>query len=175
MTERAKLSDEMFLVTIEDDHTGVTMQTLSLSRTPTVLLSFAANRFFEAASDYFKEQFDVGSADWRMLFQLARYPGATAAASAKTLSIDKGTVSRSVQRMSKGGLIVAGDLHANGRSRGWYLTAQGRQIHDRILKAALERQSHLLHGFEPEEVRTMCELLTRFLRNLEKLEAPTQR
>lgn len=175
MTERPKQKDEMFLVTVEDAHSGVTMQTFSLSRTPTVLLSFAANRFFEAASDYFKDEFGVGAADWRMLFQLARNPGATAAASAKMLSIDKGTVSRSIQRMSKSGFIQAGDLHANGRSRGWYLTAQGRQLHDRLLKAALERQGHLLQGFEPEEVETMCDLLSRFLQNLETLEARTER
>lgn len=164
----------MFLVTVEDRHTGITMQTLSLSRTPTALLSFAANRFFEAASAYFKEEFDLGSADWRMLFQIARYPGSTAAASAKTLSIDKGTVSRSIHRMSKGGLISPGDLHPNGRSRGWYLTDAGRAVHDRVLKAALERQSHLLQGFQPDEVQMMCDLLTRFLGNLEKLEEQGQ-
>lgn len=34
--------------------------------------------------------------------------------------------------------MVAGELHANGRRRGWTLTNEGRMVHDGILRAARE-------------------------------------
>jgi len=134
---------------------------------PAMLLSFAANKFIEAASNYFKQKFGLGAVDWRMLFLLARMPGITAVQSAKTIGVDKGTVSRSVARLIKKKLIVAGELHANGRSRGLSLSPAGRVLHDKILIVAIDQQEHLLDGFKPSEVTSFCDLLLRFTRNLE--------
>lgn len=169
------LPNDMFLVSVQDERTGKHFETLSISRTPTVLLSFAANRFNEAASGYFKDRFNLGAVDWRMLFHLARYPESTAAQTAKTLVVDKGTVSRCLHRLEESGLVFAGELHANGRSRGWSLTDAGREAHDNILQAALENQESLLRNFNADEVRTLCDLLLRFLDNLENLVAEPNR
>ena len=62
--------------------------------------------------------------------------------------------------------MVAGDLHANGRSRGWTLTAQGRRMHNRLLKIALARQKDVLAGFDVNEVEAFCAFLLRFQSNL---------
>jgi len=124
------LGDEMYLVDVEDPDTGETFQTLSISRTPAMLLSFAANKFTEAASNYFNENFGLGTVDWRMLLLLARTPGITSAQAAQTIGVDKGTVSRSVSRLTKSELIRLGNLHANGRSRGLTLSPHGRALHD---------------------------------------------
>jgi len=159
----------MFLVDVEDNVAGETYQTLSMSRTPTMLLSFAANKFTEAASHYFNDNFGLGAVDWRMLFLLARSPGTTAAQASKTIGVDKGTVSRSVSRLTKNELIVAGELHANGRSRGLSLSPSGRTLHDQILEVAVAQHVHLLKGFDEAEVKIFCELLLRFTSNLEDL------
>lgn len=161
--------DQMFLVDVEDPNTGEIFQTLSISRTPAMLLSFAANKFTEAASNYFRETLDLGTVDWRMLLLLARKPGVTAAQAAQTIGVDKGTVSRSVSRLTKIELIQLGKLHANGRSRGLTLSPAGRALHDRILGAALAQQSFLLDGFAPQEVEVFCDLLLRFTDNLNAL------
>lgn len=163
------LPDALFLVDVEDTITGETFQTLSISRTPAMLLSFAANKFTEAASNHFKTNFGLGTVDWRMLLLLARTPGVTAAQAAKTMGVDKGTVSRSLSRLSDSDLISAGDLHANGRSRGMFLSPSGRAIHDRILESALKRQTHLLKDFNEAEAEALCNLLQRFTQNLESL------
>jgi DNA-binding MarR family transcriptional regulator len=163
----APLDRGMFLVEVEDWRTGETFQTLSISRTPAMLLSFAANRFTEAASDYFAERLGLGTVDWRMLLLLARLPGITAAQASKTIGVDKGTVSRSASRLTRRNLITAGELHANGRSRSLYLTSAGREMHDRILEIAVNQHLELLRGFTPEEARLMADLLRRFTRNLE--------
>lgn len=164
---QSQISDALFLVDVKDPETGETFQTLSISRTPAMLLSFAANKFTEAASAYFKDNFDLGPVDWRMLFLLARMPGITAIQASKTIGVDKGTVSRSVGRLSKADLIVAGALHANGRSRSLSLTPMGRALHDQILAVAVDQHNHLLKGFSVPEINVFCDLLIRFTQNLE--------
>lgn len=167
--EQSDLADALFLVDVEDPETGETFQTLSISRTPAMLLSFAANKFTEAASAYFKDNFDLGPVDWRMLFLLARMPGITAIQAAKTIGVDKGTVSRSVGRLSKTELIITGELHANGRSRSLFLSPTGRVLHDKILAEAVSQQTHLLKGFSVSEISSFCDMLLRFTQNLEEL------
>lgn len=161
-----QLPDELFLIEVQDPLSGVTTPTLRADRSPAMLLSFAANHFTDAASRHFKEAFDLGAVDWRLLFMFAREPGGTAATAARTIGIDKGAVSRSLQRLEAEGLVAAGDLHANGRSRGWTLTPQGRRMHGRLLKIALARQKDVLAGFDAGEVEAFCAFLERFQNNL---------
>ena len=154
-------------VEVEDPETGEVFQTLSMSRTPTMLLSFAANKFTEAASNYFQKVFGLGTVDWRMLFLIARKPGTTSAQASQIIGVDKGTVSRSVSRLTSIDLIKLGDVHANGRSRGLFLTPAGRQMHDRIFAVAMHQHTHLLEGFDAAEIAMFCDLLARFTRNLD--------
>lgn len=169
VSKQAPLPDALFLVDVEDSTTGDIFQTLSISRTPPMLLSFAANKFTEAASNYFKENLGLGGVDWRLLLFLARKPGVTAAEASRTIGVDKGTVSRSVSRLSENKLVIASDLHANGRSRGLSLSPSGRALHDKILMVAMKQQTHLLKGFSEAEVKVFCDLLLRFSNNLEDL------
>ncbi len=164
------LPDDLFLVAVEDPDSGVVTPTLSVERSPAMLLSFAANHFTEAASRYFKDHFDLGAVDWRLLFLFAREPGATAAHASRVIGVDKAAVSRSLQRLEGAGMLAPGELHANGRSRGWTLTKPGRQMHQRILRVALARQKDLLSGFDAAEVAAFCDFLMRFLQNLERVE-----
>ncbi|MCA1243308.1 MarR family winged helix-turn-helix transcriptional regulator [Stappia stellulata] len=169
-SQETDLPDELFLVTMEDDDQAA-RSTLSFSRSPTVLLTFAANRFGRAASRIYQERYGVGVMDWRMLVMLTREPGATVTLSSETIGIDKAAVSRCLQRLHEKGLVSQGPVHANGRSRGWSLTEKGHALHATILAEALERQRHLFAGFSPEEIATLCGMLTRFLENLSALQA----
>lgn len=170
-SQRPALPDELFLTDVWDDVSGISGQTLDVMRSPAMLLSFAANHFTESASRYFKAGFDLGAVDWRLIFMFAGAPGSTAAHASKTIGIDKGAVSRAVQRLADLGLLVPGELHANGRSRGWYLTARGRRKHQALLKVALERQKELLAGFKADEVAQFCDFLGRFLHNVQAMRA----
>lgn len=168
------LPDDLFLIEVEDATRRVTTRTLDVSRSPAMLLSFAANHFTEAASRYFKSQYDLGAIDWRLLFFFARNPGGTAALAARTIGIDKGAVSRSLQRLVEADLVVAGDLHSNGRSRGWTLSKQGHKLHGRMLRVALDRQKQVLRGFTPAEIESFCDFLQRFLANLAAMNADSE-
>lgn len=165
------LSNDLFLVDVKNSVTNEAYQTFGLKNTPIMLLSFAANKFTEDASNYFKEHLGLGSVDWRMLFLLALQPEITAAQACKTIGVDKGTVSRSVSRLTKNGLIMLSGLHANGRSRGLSLTCSGRKVHSQLLELTLDKNRFLMKGFSEREVKLFCDLLLRFTANLESLGA----
>lgn len=161
---KTELDDGMFLVASDDGGT-----TLSFSRSPTVLMTFAANRFTRIASRYYQDKFGIGAMDWRMLVMLTRVPGCSVAEASRTIGIDKAAVSRSLARLEQNGLATAFSATNDERRRSWTLTAKGRDLHDCILEIALERQRTLLNGFSAGDVMQFTTYLGMFLENLDNL------
>lgn len=159
------LSDALFLV----DPDPPARKTLSFSRTPTVLLTFAANRFTRNAARHYQERFGIGAMDWRILVMLSREPDSSVSHASKTIGIDKAAVSRSLHRLEKKGLVTPDAKGSDERRKDWTLTDEGAALHDTILTEALARQRLLLEGFNEDEVRQFTSYLSRFLDNLEKL------
>jgi DNA-binding MarR family transcriptional regulator len=167
MAETDLLSDEMFLVTVSEQ--GEQHRTLGFSRTPTVLLTFAANRFTRSAARLYQRRFGIGAMDWRMLVMLTRAPGSSVAQASRTIGIDKGAVSRSLARLEEKGLVQAECNTPDTRRRDWRLTRKGQALHEEILQFALSRQKQLLDGFSPQDVSAFNDYLKRFLANLDQL------
>ncbi|WP_127113466.1 MarR family winged helix-turn-helix transcriptional regulator [Shimia sediminis] len=163
------LTDDLFLIDPNDSPETPARRTLSFSRTPTVLLTFAANRFTRSAARHYQETFGIGAMDWRMLVMLAREPGSSVSHASKTMGIDKAAVSRSLQRLQSNDLASPAATGPDERRKDWTLTQTGAELHDRILEDALARQRQLLDGFSPEEVQQLNGYLTRFLTNLDAL------
>ena len=160
------LPDELFLVDLTQEDGGSRGTTLSFSRSTTVLLTFAANRFTRSAARHYFDKFGIGAMDWRMLVMLTRSPDCSVAKASRTIGIDKAAVSRSLARLENSGLAIATCNVPDKRRRLWQLTEQGRDLHDRILAEALSRQKSLLHGFSANEVETLNDFLRRMLDNL---------
>ena len=173
MVEDEDLPDSMFLVAADDNPDGQSPQTLGFSRTPTVLLTFAANRFTRSAAREYQSRFGIGSMDWRMLVMLTRVPGSSVTTASRTMGIDKGAVSRSLQRLKKNELAADVSKGADERRKEWRLTDKGKQLHDRILDVALERQKKLLSGVSAEDVELFNSYLQKFLDNLDELNKET--
>lgn len=163
------LTDDLFLIDPNDSPETPARRTLSFSRTPTVLLTFAANRFTRSAARHYQETFGIGAMDWRMLVMLAREPGSSVSHASKTMGIDKAAVSRSLQRLQSNDLASPAATGPDERRKDWTLTQTGAELHDRILEDALARQRQLLDGFSPEEVQQLNGYLSRFLTNLDAL------
>lgn len=168
MSESPELPDEMFLVNLDDEGAPGTSTTLSFSRSTTVLLTFAANRFTRKAAQHYRDRFGIGVMDWRMLVMLKRAPGCNVAHASKTMGIDKAAVSRSLVRLEEAGLAEASINTPDERRRDWRLTEEGRDLHDRILEVSLIRLKELLKGFTPSEVEQFNGFLNRCLTNLER-------
>lgn len=164
------LSDDLFLIDPSASPDTPARRTLSFSRSPTVLLTFAANRFTRSAARHYQNTYGIGAMDWRMLVMLSREPGSSVSHASKTMGIDKAAVSRSLQRLQTKGLASPTATGSDERRKDWTLTQQGADLHDRILETALDRQRRLLADFAPDEVQQLNSYLSRILTNLETLD-----
>ncbi|MDK3017366.1 MarR family winged helix-turn-helix transcriptional regulator [Pseudodonghicola flavimaris] len=161
------LSDDLFLILPDGSDETPERATLSFRRSPTVLLTFASNRFTRAAARDYQDRFGLGAMDWRMLVMLTREPGSTVSHAARTIGIDKAAVSRSLHRLQQRQLATATAEGRDSRRKSWQLTDSGRALHDRILAHALERQKRLLSGFSETELRALTGYLARLLENID--------
>lgn len=170
MSDTETLPDDLFLVDVEAQRDEPAGRTLSFSRSTTVLLTFAANRFTRSAARLYQDRFGIGAMDWRMLVMLTRAPGCNAAHASRTIGIDKAAVSRSLARLEKAGLAEAVRNSPDERRRDWWLTAKGRALHAEMLEAALNLQRQILDGFAEDEVEQFNGYLRRALANIEALQ-----
>jgi len=65
--------------------------------------------------------------------------------------LDKGPVSRTLALMQKRGLIAIRTDPRDGRKPSISLTPKGRQVHDQVIVAALERERRLLACLRKDE------------------------
>lgn len=154
---------EMFLT-----DTSAGTRTLSFSRTPTVLLTFAANLFTRQSAAALTQRFGIGAMDWRMLVMLTRHPGASVAQSAETIGIDKAAVSRSLQRLLAKRLVSNLAQESDPRRKQWKLTQKGQDLHDDILVFVVGRLRLQLDDFSEAEIRELSRLLQKLHYNLQR-------
>ncbi|MFC3613719.1 MarR family winged helix-turn-helix transcriptional regulator [Lutimaribacter marinistellae] len=169
MTDPEPLPDDLFLVHPDKEDDGPAAATLSFSRSPTVLITFAGNRFTRAAARHYQEEFGIGAMDWRILVMLTREPGSSVSHAARIIGIDKAAVSRSLRRLETKGYVSSVAQPGDDRRKDWALTDLGRDLHGRILDSALRRQRDLLDGFTPQDVEAFTDYLRRFLGNIDRL------
>lgn len=165
------LPNKMFLVHPDNENSGPARTTLSFRNSPTVLLTFLANRYTRLVSKVYLQKFGLGVMDWRMLVMLARDPGSSVSHASRTIGIDKAAVSRCLRRLADRKLAKISSIGTDERRKEWVLTAQGGHLHDQILQVALTAQQNLLAGFSEKEVLTLNKLLSRMLKNLESKHA----
>src|SRR5687767_5499110 len=119
-----------------------------------------------AASALYRERLGVGINEARVVISLARRPRVIAKVLAEDTSLDKATVSRTLNVLQEERLVRYVDV--SGR-REFELTRAGRALHARISRVALERESLMLRGFTAHERATLIEYLLRVLRNVPRV------
>jgi DNA-binding MarR family transcriptional regulator len=134
---------------------------LNLSRYVPGLVTFLANKLATGASHCYRKHFGIGVVEWRMLSMLAVESDITANRICQAIGLDKSAVSRSLQTLEAAGRITSQLDPKDARRYTVRLTASGKELHDRVLKVALERESRLLSGLTPAEVDTLIDLLGR--------------
>ena len=145
--------------------------TLDLERDFTVLLTFAANRFNRIWSRYLLDRFELGLMEWRMLVLLVAEPGATVSRAAEVIDIDKGAISRALRRLEERALARADAPEQYPSRRAWQLTPTGRDLHDRVLVVARQRQQAMLAGLGAPERAALERSMTAVLDNLAAMES----
>lgn len=140
---------------------------LDLRRYVPGLLTFVANKLSRSATSRYQREFGVSVTEWRIMSQLAIEPGIAASRVCQVIGFDKGPVSRSLSLMERKGILTIGVDPADARRHVIALTPTGRDLHDRIIVLALERERRLLACLAPTERETLVVLLNRVHDNLD--------
>ena len=140
---------------------------LDLDRYVPGLLLWVSNRLTSSASQLYRTRFGIGVTEWRVLSYFQIYPWSTASSACELMGIDKAAVSRSVATLCASGYLEP--RPAGLRRVEYTLAKSGRELHDKIVVAALAREEALLDGFSEEERETLLQLLHRMLANTPSL------
>jgi len=107
---------------------------------------------------------------YRMLiFHLARMePGVTQLDLVKVTHLKPPTVSVTLQKMERDGIVVRKDNQHDLRETLVYLTGKGKAIDERIKIMHMEGDEAALDGLSTEEIGTLSDLLNRVIDNLMK-------
>ena len=144
-----------------------TGQTLDLERYVPAFVTFIANKLSRSATAFYQKRFGVNVTEWRIMSLLAIEPGITASRICHVIGFDKGPVSRTLTIMQNRDLITIKTDPRDGRSHSISLTPKGRQIHDAVIVAALERERRLLACLRKDEREVLIDLLRRVHSNLD--------
>ncbi|SMP78909.1 MarR family winged helix-turn-helix transcriptional regulator [Noviherbaspirillum suwonense] len=142
---------------------------LDLNRYVPALLVWVSNKLSSSASQRYRQKFDLGVTDWRVLAYIELYPWSTGSEVCQLIGLDKGAVSRSLTCLDGMGLVEARPF---GLRKIQYATTEaGKAMYSTVLETALAREEALLSGFSDAERDLMIKFLHRLLSNLPAVEA----
>lgn len=146
---------------------GKTGPVLDHDRYVPALITILANKLSKNATGVYQRRFGVNVTEWRILALLAVEPGIPASRICQVIGFDKGPVSRNLAVMEEHGLVAIKADPEDGRSHSITLTAKGRNVHNKVLRLALERERKLLSSLNAEERDVLIGLLQRVHGNLD--------
>jgi DNA-binding MarR family transcriptional regulator len=118
----------------------------------------------------YQSRYGIGVPEWRMMANLGRAPGSTAAGLAAASTLDKVAVSRALGRLRQRGLVTAaGD--DDRRRRRLSLTPAGWAMHDEIVPLALAHEAAVLADLSKDERIAFETLLTKLQARADALAA----
>jgi len=132
-------------------------------------LTSVNNALSRGASARYLAEFGIGIFDWRLVSMLAIEPRIPAHRACQVVSLDKAQVSRSLKKMREFGLVDFETAEGDPRRKIWWLTDRGYDLHDRILRVALERERALIEGADPDDLEAFLRVIRIMRRNVEKL------
>ncbi|HEY8229475.1 MAG TPA: MarR family transcriptional regulator [Rhodanobacteraceae bacterium] len=127
-------------------------------------LSIVSNTVSEEIAREYRERFDLGTTEWRVMAVLARYDGEglSARAVARLTAMDKVAISRALARLVVDGRVLRRTHHGDKRKSVLRLSAAGWRIHDAVAPLARQHEREFLATLSEEE----CRWLARILDNL---------
>lgn len=124
-------------------------------------LSVASNAVSGLIARAYEDRFGLTVPQWRVICVLAEDGGLTQVQIVARTVMDKVTVSRAAQGLSKRRLVTRAENKADGRSHVLDLTAEGRRLYAEIAPLAMAYEAALIAGLSPEDVALLKRLLGR--------------
>lgn len=134
------------------------------------LLMLLSNALVWRESLLLRQEFNLGTNDWRVISALATTPGSSATDVSEFLAMNKAMVSKAVNALIDRDLIAASDgprgsLHL-------YLTPNGASMHDKMLPISLAGEEIILSRLSDQEQVQLRKLLTKMMQEIPDL-SPT--
>lgn len=112
------------------------------------------------------ERVDVSHGYRRILFHLAHHDGLTQLQLTKFTHLTAPTVSVSLSKMERDGLVRREADENDMRQVRVFLTKKGREHHDFIINMCKNTEERMLRDVSIEEQQELCRIMRKILRNL---------
>ncbi|MGH1425809.1 MAG: MarR family winged helix-turn-helix transcriptional regulator [Pseudooceanicola sp.] len=132
------------------------------------LLNAVSNAWQRKTSVLYRQEFDLGIMDWRVIAMLNIEPDISAQRVCEVVRLDKAAASRSLKGLYDRGFVAFEAAESDPRRRSWRLTEEGLRVHNGCLAIALECEEQLIDGVAPENLEVFLRVMRRLLANLDK-------
>jgi DNA-binding MarR family transcriptional regulator len=139
-------------------------QKLDLENHFTALILWLSNKMTSGASRAYREKFNLGITEWRVLSYIVLFPWSTGSQVCELIGMDKAAVSRSFTSLAEQGYLKSRPVGL--RRIEFISTPEGKKLFDKVLRISLARQEALLTGFSDAERILLIQFLHRLLNNL---------
>ncbi|HET7930867.1 MAG TPA: MarR family transcriptional regulator [Rhodanobacteraceae bacterium] len=128
-------------------------------------LSIVSNTVSEAIAREYRERFDLGTTEWRVMAVLARFDGEglSARAVARLTAMDKVAISRALARLVANGRVLRRTHQGDKRRSVLRLSAAGWRIHDAVAPLARRQEREFLARLSDEERRWLGCVLDKLM------------
>lgn len=121
------------------------------------------------ASQLYRRAFGVGIVEWRIISMLAIEARIPASRIVDVVQLDKSATSRGLRDLEEKEVVRFEASKTDPRRRIWWLSDAGYALHDRILRAALEREAVLLRGIDAADLEIALRVMRRMNQNVRDL------
>jgi len=139
---------------------------LDLDRFLPYRLDILAERVSRALSRLYKERYDLGVPEWRVLAHLGQYAPITAKTIGAHSRMHKTKVSRAVAELERLGFVARAGSDQDRREEKLSLTAKGKVAYDDLAPKAADFARHLLDDLTATERRVLESAIDRLLAKL---------
>lgn len=134
------------------------------------LLALLSNALVWRESMLLRQEFNLGTNDWRVISALANTPGSSATDVSEYLAMNKAVVSKAVNTLLDRRLIAVSDGPRG--SRHLYLTPEGADMHDKMMPISMSGEEIILSRLSDREQAQLRKLLTKMMQEIPDL-SPT--
>jgi DNA-binding MarR family transcriptional regulator len=124
-------------------------------------LSLASNAVSQVIAQSYEKLFALKMHEWRVIAVLAEGGELTQQELVGRTKMDKVTVSRAAQVLERRELLRRVPNAADARSLRLSLTPMGRDLHRRVVPAAVELEAEVLEGLSAREITALKSILLR--------------
>ncbi|MGL1922003.1 MAG: MarR family winged helix-turn-helix transcriptional regulator [Hyphomicrobiales bacterium] len=167
-------SNEVNDVSFENTNTSSTQKygdrdVLNLDNYIPFYLASVNNKLASGASSIYREKFDIGIVEWRVISMLAIEHGINAQRICDKIGLDKGATSKALKTLFANGKLHCIASKSDQRQRTWWLNDKGFELHDQIISIALEREKKLTENISPDDLNAFHRTMKLMKDNLKNM------